>query len=129
MADKLVDPMLMCTYLKYNINTLSSLHYFRLSSLQTSLLKSLDKEADSRWVEEVVGQLLHLPRPGGAPHQNLIRRNIKKLTVNVKAVQQNLAERMMAKRTCLSGLICSMIFLICGSKPMSSILSASSSTR
>ena len=22
-------------------------------------------------VEEIVGQLLHLPRPGGAPHQNL----------------------------------------------------------
>ena len=82
-------------------------HYFI-----SSLLKSLDKGSDSRWVEEVVGQLLHLSRPGGAPHQNLIRRNIKKLTVNVKAVQQNLTERMMAKRTCLSGLICSMIFLI-----------------
>ena len=32
-------------------------------------------------------------------------------------------------RTCLSGRICSKIFLIWGSKPMSSILSASSRTR
>ena len=30
---------------------------------------------------------------------------------------------------CLSGLVCSTIVLICGSKPMSSILSASSSTK
>ena len=32
-------------------------------------------------VEEIVGQLLHLPRPGGAPHQNLDHDNDDNVTI------------------------------------------------
>ena len=76
-----ISSLLKSLYKGSDVPEVTHYHYFIFS-----LLKSLDKEADSRWVEEVVGQLLHLSRPGGAPHQNLIRRNIKKLTVNVKAL-------------------------------------------
>ena len=31
----------------------------------------MDEIKDLRMVEEVISQLLHIPWPGGAPHQNL----------------------------------------------------------